>query len=103
MEGLYKKMISEIYNHLGGNKNNADAAIACAKIALKYKDEVVKKMNYIHCSTLLKDKEVISFEYWKKRHLIDVNRFNNTFLHDTEGWIEEHKLIDKYNSEVMNL
>lgn len=45
----------------------------------------------------------IDFEGWKKRHLIDRNHFNNTFLHDTEGWIEEHRLIYKYNSEVMNL
>lgn len=51
----------------------------------------------------LKEESYISFEDWKKRHLIDVNRFENTFLHDTEGWIEEHRLIEKYNDEVMNL
>jgi len=65
---------------------------------------LVKKMNYIPCCTELKvDKNYIDFEDWKKRHLIDRNHFNNTYLHDTEGWIEEHRLIDKYNSEVMNL
>lgn len=67
-------------------------------------EKQVKNINVIPCCTELKvEKNYIDFEDWKKRHIIDRNHFDNTFLHDSEGWIEEHRLIDKYNNEVMNL
>lgn len=71
----------------------------------KQLEELLKTaINYSLCCEELKvDKNYIDFEDWKKRHLIDRNLHDNTYLHDTEGWIEEHRLIDKYNSEVMNL
>ena len=67
-------------------------------------NKTYEAINYSLCCTELKvEKNYIDFEDWKKRHIIDRNHFDNTFLHDTEGWIEEHRLIDKYNNEVMNL
>lgn len=46
----------------------------------------------------LKDKEVISFEDWKKRHIIDTDSFDN-YLHNTEGWVEEKQLEKMYFKE----
>lgn len=66
-------------------------------------EELYKAINFTDSSLLLKEKKGSDFEDWKSRHLIDRNHFNNTFLHDTEGWIKEECLIYKYNSEVMNL
>ena len=66
-------------------------------------ETLLKAINHSRRSLQSKDKETISFDEWKKRHLTDMNQFDGTFLHDTKGWIDECMLIDEYNKEVMNL
>lgn len=67
-----------------------------------YVEWLEEQLNIHIVVSTLKGGQAISFEDWKKRHIIDTDSFSN-FLHDTEGWVAEHKLIDMYNYEVMNL
>ncbi len=50
---------------------------------------VVKSLNF---------KETISFEDWKKRHLID-NDISGNYLHESEGWVKGTDLIKMYKRE----
>ena len=98
------KKTDEYYQALEVCNNAKDYHNIDVMVARTYVRAYDEAINYNRCCTELKaEKEAISFEDWKKRHIIDRNHFDNTFLHDTEGWIEEHILIDKYNIEVMSL
>lgn len=85
--------LEELYNDLDQRK------LVGIILELTIENIDLKKQLSIHgVVKSLKNKETISFEDWKKRHIIDTDSFDN-YLHDTEGWVEEKQLEKMYFRE----
>ena len=64
---------------------------------------IKKQLTLTDVVKTLKDKDLMTFEDWKKINLEHNNVYGKHYEHKDLGWITEHQLIEMYNNEVMNL